>query len=461
MIRRCFKELNPGTTYLHNWHIDLIAGKLMDCMHGKIRRLIINIPPRYLKSICASVALPAFWLGHDPSARIICASYGQDLADKHAMDCRTIMQTPWYQAVFPGTRFPQRQTISELITDKHGGRLSTSIAGTLTGFGGKVLIIDDPSKPDEALNETFRKKVKLWFNGTGYTRLDDKETGCMIIIMQRLHEDDLVGHVLTQGSWEVVSLPAIAVEDEIHSINLPSCSYVQCRSIGEALHPARESLAGLDQIKRNLGSYNFAGQYQQSPAPQDGGMINANWFKTCDQLPDSFDRVVQSWDTASKESQFSDYSVCTTWGVKGKNIFLINVFRKRLLFPELKREVVYQQRLFNADIVLVEDKSSGTALIQELLHEGVRQITKFTPEGDKVTRMHTQTATIENGFVFLPREAHWKEDYLHEMVMFPNGRHDDQVDSTSQALTYINRPRPGAGWAAFFKEHNEKYDHAN
>ena len=265
--------------------------------------------------------------------------------------------------------------------------------------------------------------------------------------MQRLHEDDLVGHVLAQEPWKVLSFPAIAEEDEVHRIETiwgPRCF---TRRRGEALHPDREPLETLEHIRRTIGEYNFAGQYQQSPAPLGGGMVKAEWFKRYreNERPKCFDRIVQSWDTANKATELSDFSVCTTWGVSGKHLFLLGVFRRRLEYPALKRAVRAQQSLFEATEVLIEDKASGTQLIQELIEDGCHGVTRYQPTGDKIMRLHAQTAMIDSGFVHIPETAPWLAEYLHEMVVFPKGKHDDQVDSTAQFLDWFKKPFPGQG----------------
>ena len=194
------------------------------------------------------------------------------------------------------------------------------------------------------------------------------------------------------------------------------------------MHPDREPLETLDRIRRTIGEYNFAGQYQQSPAPLGGGLVKAEWFKRYGEKdrPERFDRIVQSWDTANKATELSDFSVCTTWGVKGKDLFLIGLFRRRLEYPALKRAVREQQSLFNANVVLIEDKASGTQLIQELIAEGCYAVTRYEPTTEKTMRMNAQTAMIENGFVRIPETAPWLAEYLHEMTVFPNGKHDDR-----------------------------------
>ena len=440
--QRCFSELNPQAAFATNWHLDIIAANLTAVREGRIRRLIINLPPRHLKSLMASIAFPAWCLGHGPSAQILCVSYAQDLADKLARDCRSIMMSRWYQQVFPTRLAPHRQAVQEFITTRQGYRLATSTGGVLTGRGADIILIDDPLKPEEALSETQRQAANEWYDHTLYSRQNDKRHGAIVTIMQRLHEDDLIGHLLAQEPWEVLSFPAIAEGDEVHEIETiwgPQCF---TRRRGEALHPDREPLEVLDRIRRTIGEYNFAGQYQQSPAPLGGGLVKADWFKRYreNELPERFDRIVQSWDTANKVTELSDFSVCTTWGVKDKNLFLIGVFRRRLEYPALKRAVREQQSLFHATVVLIEDKASGTQLIQELITDGCHGVTRYQPTGDKTMRMHAQTATIENGFVHIPETAPWLAEYLHELTVFPKGKHDDQADSTAQFLDWFKTP---------------------
>src|SRR6516164_7852752 len=458
---RCFHELNPQVELAMNWHLEVIADALTRVQQGESRRVIINLPPRHLKSLMASVAFPAWCLGHDPSVQILWVSYAQDLADKLARDCRGIMMSPWYRRIFRTCLAPHRQAVEEFITTRQGYRLATSTGGVLTGRGADFILIDDPLKPDEALSDAQRKTANDWFSHTLYSRLNDKRSGAIVIIMQRLHEDDLVGHVLAQEPWEVVCFPAIAGADEVHRIETIWGPRWFRRRQGEALHPEREPLDTLDRIRRSVGEYNFAGQYQQSPAPLGGGLVKAEWFKRYreNERPERFDRIVQSWDTANKATELSDFSVCTTWGIKGKNLFLLGVFRRRLEYPALKRAVREQQSLYCATEVLIEDKASGTQLIQELIVDGCHSVTRYQPDCEKIMRMHAQTAIIENGFVQIPEAAPWIAEYLHEMSVFPKGKHDDQVDSTAQFLDWFKKPFPGQNIFEYYQREAEKLKH--
>jgi hypothetical protein len=279
-IAAAFVELNPGTSYLHNWHIDVLAARLTAFAQGKTTRLVIMLPPRSLKSHCASVSLIAWLLGQDPTKRIICASYSQDLADFHARACLKLMQSSLYRHLFPATQLStSRPATAEFFTTLQGMRLATSVGGTLTGKGGDFVIIDDPLKPEDAMSDTLRNHVNEWYDGTMISRLNNKATGGVLIIMQRLHEDDLVGHVLQQHGWEVLRLPAIADTDEEFRIDTPLGHRTFKRQEGEALHPERESIATLDQIRTAQGEYHFAAQYQQLPAPRGGGLLKTAWLQ--------------------------------------------------------------------------------------------------------------------------------------------------------------------------------------
>ena len=440
-VQRCFHDLNPQAEFHMNWHLQVLAAKLDAVRRGTIRRLIVNIPPRHLKSLCASVALPAWCLGHEPTSQVLCVSYAQDLSDKLARDCRGIMASGWYRQLFPTRLSPKRQAVGEFATTGNGFRLATSVGGVLTGRGADLIVIDDPLKPEEALSDAQRSAANAWYDHTLYSRLNDKRTGAIVLIMQRLHEDDLVGHVLEQEAWEVVRFPAIAEADEEHRIETVLWPRRFRRGTADVLHPAREPQVTLDAIRRTLGEYNFAGRYQQAPSPLGGGLVRREWFRTYapSDLPGRFDRVVQSWDTANKATELSDFSVCTTWGIVGKNAYLLHVLRRRMDYPDLKRAVRDQQRLHGAGVVLIEDKASGTQLIQELIREGLHAVQRCRPELDKTMRLHAQTAIIENGFVYLPQTGAWLDAYLHELTTFPRAKHDDQTDSTSQFLDWFKQ----------------------
>jgi predicted phage terminase large subunit-like protein len=451
--QRVFYTLNPDATFQPNWHHEVIAAKLEDCRRGITKRLVISLPPRQLKSIFASIAFPAWLLGHDPTTQIICASYGQDLAETFSRATRMVLSAPWYQQIFATRLSPDKQTAQEFYTTRNGFRFATSVGGPLTGRGGDFLIVDDALKPEEALSETTRNNCNSWFDSTLLSRLNDKTKGCIIVIMQRLHQDDLIGHLVEQGGWEAVAFPAIAEHDEEFIVDNAFGTVRVGRKAGEALHPAREPEAVLARIRAAIGEYNFAGQYQQNPAPLGGGLVKESWFRRYrpEDIPRSFETIVQSWDTANKADQLNNFSVCTTWGIVENKFYLLNIFRRRLEYPDLKRAVREQALRYSANTILIEDKASGTQLIQELARENLRGISAYKPEGDKVMRMNAQTAAIEGGFVYIPETAPWLAEYLLELTTFPRAKYNDQADSTSQFLAWTLRRGEGLGLLEYYR----------
>ena len=332
------------------------------------------------------------------------------------------------------------------MTTQEGFRMATSVGGVLTGRGADVIIIDDPLKPDDALSDTRRSAVNDWYDNTLLSRLNSKEQGIIILVMQRLHQDDLVGHVLDRGEeWETLVFPAIAEEDEHYVYDTAFGREIYERKSGEVLDPDRESLATLLAMKRGVGEYNFASQYQQNPTPVGGAMIKSEWLKYYDPegpMPE-FYFILQSWDTANKSGELNDYSVCTTWGYLYKSYYLLDVVRQRLNYPELKRKVIAQIKKYDPRIVLIEDKASGTQLIQDLRSEGRLCVKPYPPPPgtDKVMRVHAQTVRFEEGRVFLPMSAPWLSEYVRELTAFPGTKFDDQIDSTVQALDHLAQKR--------------------
>ena len=442
---RSFLELNPGEEFLSNWHIESVAAKLEEVRRGSCKRLIINVPPRHLKSLLVSVAFPAWLLGHESSKQILSVTYARDFSDKLARKSRTVMTSRFYERLFDTRLKKGREAVSDFETTAGGTRFSTSVGGVLTGRGADIIIIDDPLKADEALSEARRRSVNQWFDNTVRSRLNSQKTGAIIIVMQRLHADDLVAHVQQHEPWDVLSFPAIAEQDETYDFVTPYGRRRIHRSIGNILQPALLSPSDLETQRRGMTEYNFAAQYQQDPQPPSGLIVKPEWLKYYEpgDLPKQFNQIFQSWDTANKDTELSNFSVCTTWGLKDRRLFLLDVFRHKLEFPDLKRFVRELAALHRAQIVLIEDKASGSSLIQELRAEQF-SLVQAAPalDGDKVMRLRAQTAKIEGGFVLFPKQAHWLEAYLRELISFPNSKYDDQVDSTVFALAWslLNRP---------------------
>ncbi len=445
-VQASFPVISGGQRLLPNWHIEAMAHSLMEVFEGRTQRLIITVPPRSLKSICASVCFPAFVFGHDPSARLICVSYAEALARKHANDCRALMRSALYRGIFPATRIsPMKDTETEVMTTARGSRLATSVGGTLTGRGGKLLIIDDPLKPQDAHSELARESLKQWYSNTLLSRLDHKGEGSIVVVMQRLHPDDLVGHLLEQGGWKHLNLPAIAEEETTIELGANRCYR---RRVGDVLHPTREPKLALDELRASMGSMEFSAQYQQAPVPSGGNLIRWSWFRFYERTPDPQpgDKVIVSWDTALSSSQLADYSACVVLLVRRETVYVLDVMRARLEYPDLKRAVLDRhQRWRKAGCsdyaLLIEKKGSGLSLIQDLQRQNIRPI-GVDPEGDKIMRMAAQTAPIEAGAVHLPIRAPWIDEFKQEILAFPVSKHDDQIDALSQALRRAFEPPP-------------------
>jgi predicted phage terminase large subunit-like protein len=259
--------------------------------------------------------------------------------------------------------------------------------------------------------------------------------------MQRLHQEDLIGVVMEREPWEVLSLPAIAREDEHFEYEDIFGSHVFQRKVGDVLHPERDPLKAYESLRQTMTEYDFQCQFQQDPMPPGGNIIKREWPCFCEpaQWPKSFSYTLQSWDTANKSGDLNDFSVCTTWGLNDGKYYLCHVYRRRVGFPELKRAVAELKEQFDPNKVLIEDKSSGTPLIQELASEYIFGIEAYQPPpgSNKHLRLAAQSIKFEAGKVILPTQAPWLDEYLREITGFPGGKYDDQVDSTSQALEFL------------------------
>lgn len=439
---KVFQTVSPGVNFLDNWHLELIINYLKAVEEGEIKRLIINVPPRSLKSTIVSVAWPAWILGQHPDKRIIAASYSQALSLKHSQECRLVMSSTWYKKMFPETILRQgANKQAKFLTTKQGFRFATSVNGTLTGEGADILIVDDPHTPLQAASDLEREHTIKWFDQTFSTRLNHKKHGAIVMVMQRLHKEDLSGHLIHKKIWHHLKIPAVASQNNTYKIG----NYIYHRKEGELLHPSREALAEINNAKIELGSYAFNAQYQQEPESLGNGIIKSHWIKRYDDGKMSFDIVYQSWDCAYKAGVSNDYSVCTTWGAKNHQLYLKNVFRVKLDYPMLKKQIV---RLFEAEqpsALLIEDKASGQSIIQELKKHSLLPVIPIMPTKDKITRLITVSPLFEAGRIIFPKYALWLDELELELFNFPNTEHDDQVDSISQFLGWINDQHNSSG----------------
>lgn len=419
-----------------NWHHRVMADVLIKVFKLEIPRLIINIPPRYTKTELAVVNFIAWCIGLMPDSEFIHISYSKRLAANNTYNARALLKSEGYQEIFPDVQLMDDSQARDEWRTKQGGVVyATGSDGTITGYGagklrkgfGGAIIIDDPHKAAEAESATQRQNVIEFYKSTVESRCNSADTP-IIVIMQRLHHNDLAGWLLDGGSgdkWELLKIPAI--DDN-----------------GQALWPFKHTIERL-QTMQQANPYQFAGQYLQEPTPRDGGIIKSAWLETTryQNLPkDKVLRIVQSWDTAYKAAQINDPSACTTWLQTDTCFYLIESFTMRGEYPAVKRMIEAKYAQYQPHAVLIEDKASGQSLIQELRQTRI-PVVAIKPDGDKETRLNAVSIEFESGKVFLPEAAGWLINYEAELLSFPKGRHDDQVDSTSQALSWM-RSKTGA-----------------
>lgn len=421
-----------------NWHIDALLWHGLQVIDGAMRRSIVNAPPRSLKSIIFSSVMPAFMLGQDPGAKIICLSHGQDLADKLARDTLRLMREPFYAELFPDTRL-SKFAAENLETTAGGFRLATSMQGGVTGRGGDMIIVDDPMRAGDSHSETVRPRLNTWFDDTLSSRLNNVKTGRMAVVMQRLHQNDLTGHLLENEDWKSFTLPAIAEHDRYYDLGYGRTHLFQA---GQSMHEERLPLYALEAMRRMQGSRTFNSQYLQDPAPADGQTFKRAWLKHGPVVRQPGDKVVQSWDAASKSGDQNDYSVCITAIIRRSEVLILDVFRGRLEFPDLKKKAVELAQLHKPFMLLIEDASAGTQLIQMLKAEQPRGMplpTAVKAVNNKVDRADIAAARMESGALILPEKAPWLGAFEHELMAFPSSKYDDQVDALSHLMAHTQR----------------------
>jgi len=417
-------------------HLIALAEALENVERGELKRLIVLMPPRHGKSELISLRFPCWYLAKHPEDYMVQAGYAESIALTHSRKARDIFISPEMVRLFPDIHhrperpgqevvIPERQAAHEWGTKQGGSYYAVGIGGGLTGRGFDVGIIDDPVKDEEeASSQTIRDKVWDWYQKVFRTRAEPD--AAIIVVMTRWHPEDLVGRLLKQAredpasdQWEVLHFPAIRD--------------------GEALWPERYPLGVLENIRSSIGGRAFESLYQGNPTVAEGQIIKREWWQYFRQPP-SFTRKLHSWDTAFKDKTQNDYSVCTVWGEAQNGYYLLDVWRGKVEFPELKKVAI---ALYDRDlpgVVIVEDKASGQSLIQELQRNTRIPVLPVKVDRDKVARAYAATPTIEAGKVFLPESAPWLFDYIEELSAFPNSEFDDQVDSTTQALSFMRGP---------------------
>jgi predicted phage terminase large subunit-like protein len=443
-VEAAFHVLEPSRKFIPNWHIDVVCDHLQAVTRGEIKRLALNFPYRSMKSVTVSQMWPVWtWLQEQkeelitagPSTRFFTLSNAQDLATRDALNSRALIESTWFQARW-GSRFVlnQDQNAKDYYENSaRGYRLARGMLSTATGRDGDILLFDDPHDAVQAMySELDRKRVLDAYDQKLANRLTDPQRAAKVLVMQRLHPDDLTGHVLKQEDWVHVVLP---MEYEPARSFHSAWGYDPRTEPGELFWPERFPAATVTSEKRRLGTFGTKAQLQQEPVPIGGTILNMEWFKRYKTPPAKFDMVVAFWDTAQKEKEINDPWACGVWGRVGQDLYLLYVYNKRMNYPTGKRMVQSITEQWKPVATVIEDKSTGSSLIQELSSQ--LTILPFEPEGDKLTRMSVESPTIEAGLVHLPEVAAWLPDYEGEVSLFPASATKDQVDMTSMALRWF------------------------
>lgn len=437
--KHCWHIVEPATPYKHGWHIDAICEHLEAVTSGDIRNLVINMPPRHMKSMLVSVFWPVWVWTTDPSARWLFSSYAQSLSIRDSLKCRRILESSWYRSFWPHVKLVTDQNQKARFENTATGyRVSTSVGGAATGEGGRYIVCDDPHKVGDSDSQRVREQVLDWWSEEMSTRGNDPKTVAKVIVAQRVHEDDLCGHVLKQGGYEHLCL---AAEFDGHR-SKTSLGWKDPReNDGDLLWEDRFGREELDELKQRLGSYAAAAQLQQRPAPAGGGLFQDSWWKFWSDFPASMDEIIQSWDMSFKGGKGGSYVVCQVWGRIGGQFYLLDQLRKRMSFPETQSafKEMYA-RWPNVSAILVEDKANGPAIIDSLKGQ-IPGIIAVTPEGSKISRASAVSAVIEAGDVFVPepKDYPWVMEFLQECGSFPVGPNDDMVDAMTQAIDRLKK----------------------
>ncbi|WP_286981228.1 phage terminase large subunit [Pseudothermotoga sp.] len=449
-------KLDMGKRYLHNWHLRVLNDKLMSVADGTVKRLMIFMPPRHAKSSLVSHYFTAWFLGNYPDMRVILTSHEADFAASWGRKVRDTLEQ--YGPELFGVSISEDSSASNRwdIKGHLGGMTTAGAGGSITGKGANLLIIDDPIKnAEEANSKTVRDKIWDWFKSTAYTRLEPD--GRVIIIQTRWHEDDLSGRILqemeTEGEqWEIISFPAIAEEDEYYNGKL-------MRRTGEPLWPERFSLERLLAIKQTLGAYWWSALYQQRPSQEGGGIFKRSYFRYfsieedyyvlrksegVSRVPKNECRIFQTVDLAASTKTVADYFVITTWAVTpNKDLLLLDVIRTRVEGPDQVPLLWQAFWKWRPSYILVETVAYQLTFLQAARREGL-PVRGVRPDKDKVSKALPLAARYESGSVYHLAGAVWLADYETELLTFPNGEHDDQVDAASYAaieLTTRTEPR--------------------
>jgi len=431
LVAKAFEELHHAPLERSDY-LELIARKLQQVVEGDVGRLMINLPPRMLKSHIVSVCLSAFLLGRNPSEEILLISHSERLAEGFAFECQQIMRSPWYRAAFPATIIsPDFAKRDHFKTTRGGELMATSLSGGITGDGGQTIIIDDPLDAQHALTER-RELVNSLYQSKIASRLNNQAKGRIILVAQRLHPDDLCGFLARQGVFEQLVVPLIAEESITYQVG--DWSWV--RAAGDVLRPQSHTPAVIVELRRTLPPHVFLTQYQQAPTLLAAGLVKAEWFPDYDLVPHSAQQTIMSWDLGQTAGANSSFSVALVFKTDGRFLYLVEVWRKQVDFLDMKLHALDLVERYPNAIHLVEEAALGYSLIG--IFEEVRErVERIKPTTAKQARLEAVLDLLNDGRVLLPRHASWRATFLDEITELPFSRFNDQGDALSQALNWL------------------------
>jgi predicted phage terminase large subunit-like protein len=462
--REAWPHLHRGSKLSWTLAHDLICEYLVMVWQKRILRLIINCPPRFAKSSIVTILFPIWCWLQDPTLAFLCASYEIDLATNHNLDRRRLMETQWFKNLF-GDRFQmatERSQAGEFGNVQGGIMQAASTNSRAQGRGGHILIVDDPLSADAAYSEIFRNETNSWFVHQLPQRLNDPATSAIVVVMQRLHQNDPTGFLLAQedSDWFLLKLTLIAEEPE--SWTFPISGRVWTRRKSECLDPKRWSPKVVRERQRNR--LVWASQFQQEPAPLEGNIIRVSdlrYFGGRDpftgerdpELPDRFDRKIISVDAAFKDKATSDYVAILTIGVEGSRRYVLNVVNAHLGLDATEDEIRRQHTLYGPiSTVLVEDKANGTAVVSHL-KEHISGVIAVNPAGGKLARVVAASPEFQAHDWYIDRNAAWRDVFIDQVTVFPNARHDDVADAASQASIWLQANTHEFGLLRLWKDY--------
>jgi len=417
------------------WHVQAMAKVVHEIERGEARRVVVTIAPRHLKSSVMTVAQIAWRLGREPHLKILLVSYAKGLSKDLLSKVRSVLAHPWYRSAFPGVSL--RVNRADLLETHAGGKvIATSMNAGFTGMGADLIIVDDPLSAQSAFSERQRERCRRTFDEGLRSRLDDPARGAIVVVMQRLHEEDLVGHLVAQEGWEELRVPLVA--EDAQEVPLGHAR-VERREIGTTIDPARVPLALAEEISRSVGSVVYSAQYQQNPQPADGNLLRLGNIGSYRHQLTQYDESVIAVDTALETGEGNDYTACVVLGRVAHRIHVLQVERHRLPFIEQVMLICELARTYPAAQILVEAANAGGALIQELRRVYALHVTPVSARRSKEQRAVSVAALLENGDVSFPEVADWLGAFTREVRSFPHAPNDDMVDAFVHGLMYLKR----------------------